>query len=136
MEANNTVNLEEVKHKRELREAKEMVNAVHLIGEDRGNQVDLLIDFIEQNGLDEKLIDHMKDIENQEEIPMYRSAAKAFNDYYVHDIFVMNEYDQNKEMLEEGSDFLLEPNKPLLKVDNPIDYGELPIVIADRMNGY
>lgn len=112
----------------------DVTNAAWELYKKESNSTELLINFIEQNELEQELINYMDGIANTEKMPIYKEAAEHFK--LVHQIdedFILNNYEMNKEMLEDGSTFLLEDSKPLINKDKSFTMGDLPIILHDEL---
>lgn len=119
---------------KEIDSLKDLINASWGLYEKQSDTTELLIDFIQQKGLEEELINHVDGIAKTEQIPAYKEAAEHFQFHHqLEEDFIMNNYECNKEMLEDGSTFLLEDSKPLINKNESFTTGDLPIILHDEL---
>lgn len=96
----------------------DLLNAIDSLNNRKSFQVELLIDFVQQQDKTEELLKYMSNVAENEKMPIYKEAALDFISQNDDDDYIYNNYESNKEGVLEGSTFLLE--RPKLLIDDEI----------------
>lgn len=123
----------------EYKKLLDVSNALYKLENKNSDIAELLVNFIENHGLEDELLDYIDDVSKNEKMPPYKEAAEHFKLVHQFDEHIINNnYKSNLEILDEqlkekGTSFLLEKDTPLFKEQYPLDMGQLSIGIHDEM---